>query len=120
SGTGAGNDALELVRDGVYDSWSIGFRALQDVRKGPVTVRKTAQLTEIALVLRPAYEQAKVLAMREDVEVEAERAACADCGRCTGSDGDLTEEARAQIEAELREAVRRAMRPLPPPFPPAA
>lgn len=60
-----GDEALELLRDGVLDSVSIGFREGRNVMRNGVTQRQSATLTEVAIVLEPAYQQAKVLAMRD-------------------------------------------------------
>lgn len=89
SNTTAGNDALELLRDGVLPgggAWSIGFREGQNSTRGTVTQRKTATIFELALVDKPAYPEARVLAMR---------GACPTCGHVAEVEGD-GEEHRAE------------------------
>jgi HK97 family phage prohead protease len=72
SDTARGNEALELLRDGVLDSFSIGFRPLLEQRRGTVTVRTKAALRETSLVTFPAYAGALVAGVRnltdEDIE----------------------------------------------------
>lgn len=62
--TRAGDDALALVRDGVVDSFSVGFRPIHDRQDGDVTVRVEAALMEVSLVGIPAYEGAAVAGIR--------------------------------------------------------
>jgi len=62
--TAAGNEALELVRSGVADSFSIGFRGVRDHRENGVTVRDEAALHEVSLVGVPAYSGAEVAGVR--------------------------------------------------------
>ena len=60
----SGDQALELVRDGVIDSFSVGFAPIQAEQDGDVTVRTEVALREASLVTFPAYEDARVLALR--------------------------------------------------------
>ena len=62
--TSAGNDALELVRSGLVDSFSVGFRPIKDVERRGVCVRVEAALMEVSLVTRPAYSGAMVAGIR--------------------------------------------------------
>lgn len=64
SATRAGDDALELIRDGVVDAFSIGFAPIHQRRRGDVTVRTEAALREVSLVHSPAYEGALVAGVR--------------------------------------------------------
>ncbi|MGI5192267.1 HK97 family phage prohead protease [Streptomyces sp. CA-288835] len=59
-----GDDALELVRTGVVDAFSIGFRPIRNRQDGDVTVRTEAALIEVSLVGIPAYEGAAVAGVR--------------------------------------------------------
>jgi HK97 family phage prohead protease len=74
SNTTQGNDALELIRDGVLHSFSIGFKAIAnrtDVtnRNGTrVYERKEVRLGHVALVPNPAYQDATVEGLRDDEE----------------------------------------------------
>jgi len=68
SDTVAGNDALTLMRDGVLDGMSIGFYVLDggDIWSADRTERTVtkAALRETSLVNFPAYDGARVLAVR--------------------------------------------------------
>lgn len=64
--TPAADAALLEVREGVLDALSVGFTAVQAPhnRRGVREVRE-ARLNEVSLVSMPAYENARVLALRE-------------------------------------------------------
>ncbi|GAA1925491.1 HK97 family phage prohead protease [Streptomyces durmitorensis] len=64
SATRDGDEALQLVRDGVVDSFSVGFRPVRDRRDGDVVVRVEASLWEVSLVSWPAYAGAGVTGVR--------------------------------------------------------
>lgn len=64
SDTRDGNEALELVRDGVVDAFSIGFASVREQQRGKVTVRLEAALREVSLVHSPAYDGALVAGVR--------------------------------------------------------
>lgn len=68
SDTTAGNEALQLVRDGVLDSFSVGFAVPEDKskspRRGDVVERKEVKLREVSLVEFPAYEGAVLAGVR--------------------------------------------------------
>ena len=59
-----GDDALELVRSGTVDSFSIGFRGIRDHMDGDVVVRTEASLWEVSLVGMPSYAGAAVAGVR--------------------------------------------------------
>ena len=59
-----GDDALELVKTGVVDSFSIGFKGVQERRDGDVTVRTEIALMEVSLVAFPAFEGAAIQGVR--------------------------------------------------------
>jgi HK97 family phage prohead protease len=62
-----GDDALELVRSGVIDSFSIGFAPVREHRDNTgVVVRDEVKLHEVSLVSDPAYEGAKVAGVRSE------------------------------------------------------
>jgi uncharacterized protein len=63
--TPAADAALLEVREGVLDALSVGFTAVQAPhnRQGVREVRE-ARLNEVSLVAMPAYENARVLALR--------------------------------------------------------
>ncbi|MGE3414189.1 MAG: HK97 family phage prohead protease [Dehalococcoidia bacterium] len=79
SNTAAGDEALELARDGVLDELSVGFHARQDRRLDDGTIERVkAHLVEVSLVMAGAYgRDALVSAVRE-----AQGEACA-CGAAT-------------------------------------
>lgn len=66
SRTAAGDELLELVRDGVVDSFSVGFRPVAetvDHNSGAVT-RTEVRLEEISAVNFPAYADASIAGVR--------------------------------------------------------
>ncbi len=65
SKTQAGDEALALVRDGALDSFSVGFTPIKHEKKDGVVVRTEVRLNEVSLVTFPAYEDARVLAVRD-------------------------------------------------------
>lgn len=78
SATDAGEEALTLVRDGVLDELSIGFRTRQDRRLDDGTIeRVTAHLVEVALVTDGAYGRGALVEA-----VRAQGQACT-CGAAT-------------------------------------
>jgi HK97 family phage prohead protease len=64
SKTTAGDEALELLKDGALDSFSVGFAPIRHVKRDKVTVRTEVALREASLVTFPAYEDALVQAVR--------------------------------------------------------
>lgn len=64
SATRAGDEALELLRDGAVDSFSVGFSPVKHEKRGRVTWRTEVALREASLVTFPAYEDARVSAVR--------------------------------------------------------
>lgn len=65
SRTQVGEETLTLLRDGVLDSFSIGFLEGRNRREdGGITRRQTATLREVAIVLQPAYADALVTGLR--------------------------------------------------------
>jgi HK97 family phage prohead protease len=61
-----GDETLEEIRDGYLPGMSVGFRNVQ-VRRGEDGVREVveAALIEVSLVTIPAYDGARVLAVRD-------------------------------------------------------
>lgn len=70
SATPVGEETLELVKDGVLDELSVGFREKQNRREKDGTItRVTADLVETSLVLEGAYGRgALVSAVRNAIE----------------------------------------------------
>lgn len=92
-----GDEALELLRDGVLDSFSIGFRPISDEIRGGVTWRTKAALRESSLVTFPAYAGAMVAGVRHldgDVEDDHHETSRDDAGPAvpTAPDGARTEQ----------------------------
>lgn len=67
SQTAAGDEALELIRDGALDGLSIGFNDIRDER-GPdgTVVRTEVRLNEISVVPFAAYENAVITGVRSE------------------------------------------------------
>lgn len=69
SQTPRGEEVLTLLRDGVLDSFSVGFQPKSSKRsEDGVVVRTGAVLREVSVVLYPAYEGAQVAAVRSESE----------------------------------------------------
>ncbi|WP_433626768.1 HK97 family phage prohead protease [Nocardia sp. CA-120079] len=64
-----GDDALELVRSGTVDAFSVGFRGLRHRMDGDVVVRTEASLWEVSLVAFPAYPGAAVAGVRSQLVI---------------------------------------------------
>ena len=84
SRTSRGEEALALARDGVMHSFSVGFVPVRDTRRKtfdgrPLVVRDEVKLHHVGLISEvPAYDDARVLAVREydpDDETSAPRLA---------------------------------------------
>jgi HK97 family phage prohead protease len=70
SETVLGNETLNLVKDGAIRSFSVGFIPVVDEKKEKTIVRKKVDLKEVSLVAFPAYENASVTEVREEVKEE--------------------------------------------------
>lgn len=119
--TSKGDEALELLREGVLDSFSIGFRPIDPapgdpIKTGEPVVRTKAGLRETSLVTFPAYAGALVAGVRaiepEDLHGDAVVVAEADT---TEHDGARTDQpapdpdpAEAPLHLGLSPAERRA------------
>ena len=69
SKTEAGDEALELIRDGVLSNLSVGFQPLKDEKRGGVVNRIKAHLAEVSLVTFGAYgDAANIVAVRQEIE----------------------------------------------------
>ena len=67
SQTPRGDEVLTLLRDGVLDSFSVGFQPKNSKRnEDGVVVRTGAVLREVSIVTFPAYEAAQVSAVRSN------------------------------------------------------
>ena len=64
SNTRDGDEALELVRDGVLDAFSIGFAPIQERDSKGLVERLEVKLMETSIVAFPAYEGAVVAGVR--------------------------------------------------------
>lgn len=81
--TTAGDDTLELLREGVLDEVSIGFAERQNRRRPDgVIERVTAHLSEVAAVLQGAYGRG---ARASGVRSAVDDGACPECGHVEGS-----------------------------------
>lgn len=66
SETVLGNETLELVKDGAIRSFSVGFIPVKNRTEGNITIRTKVDLKEVSLVPFPAYDNAAILAVREE------------------------------------------------------
>lgn len=68
SKTARGDEALELIRDGALDSFSVGFTPIRSTpmepRNGDHVVRQEVKLSEVSAVPFPAYEKAVMTGVR--------------------------------------------------------
>jgi HK97 family phage prohead protease len=88
SKTAAGDDVLELVRDGVLDAFSIGFRPGDFLPLDGVTYRTSAALDETSIVTFPAYADARVAGVRNAPDLPSLLAAHASgAGESSVTDG---------------------------------
>ena len=74
SKTQAGDEVLELIRDGALRGLSVGFKPIQDRWDNLKTrvERVKAKLVELSLTAFPAFEQAQIVAVREEEFVREE------------------------------------------------
>jgi len=69
SKTEAGDEALELIRDGVLSNLSVGFQPLRDEKRNGVVNRIKAHLAEVSLVTFGAYgDAAAITAVRAEIQ----------------------------------------------------
>lgn len=68
SKTAAGDEALELLRDGALDSFSVGFSPIKHEKRQDVMWRTEVALREASLVTFPAYDGALVGGVRSLTE----------------------------------------------------
>jgi uncharacterized protein len=64
SRTRDGDEALELIRDGALDGLSIGFEPIAQQHRDDIVVHTEIKLREISVVAWPAYETARISAVR--------------------------------------------------------
>jgi HK97 family phage prohead protease len=62
--TAPGDEALELVRDGILDGLSVGFVPIKSKTVSGVVEQHEVSLRHVGLVSEPAYETARVTALR--------------------------------------------------------
>lgn len=105
SETPAGDELLTLLRDGVLGNLSIGFRdmAPQAPDRTGVTWRTSANLTELAVVVTPAYAGAEVTGVRTEQ--------CAQCGGAGVTVEHLADQHRTEQAALVAEFMRGLREP---------
>lgn len=69
SDTTAGNDLLTLVRDGIAESFSIGFTPIRERWEAGVRIHLEAGLREVSAVTFPAYPGAVIAGVRSQSHV---------------------------------------------------
>ena len=70
--TRAGDDLLELLQMGAYDSVSIGIEPIDIEQEGRTTVVKAANWSELSVVYQPAFADAKITQIAASAEDEAD------------------------------------------------
>ena len=81
SRTGRGDEALQLARDGVMHSFSVGFVPVRDTRREtadgrPLVQRDEVKLHHVGLISEvPAYADARVLSVRQEFDPDDETSA---------------------------------------------
>lgn len=77
SKTAAGDEALELIRDGALDALSIGFRPIRDqwAADRSEVQRLEVRLDEVSAVAFPAYDGALIASVRSDLPFISREAA---------------------------------------------
>lgn len=96
SKTQQGDEALELIRDGALDAFSVGFRPIRNNWNGDKTMveRTEARLDEVSAVAFPAYDGALIAGIRDGMFGDTARELLA----AIGADPDLADEFRALID----------------------
>jgi hypothetical protein len=69
--TQAGDELLELIKMGAYDSVSVGLRPVDVEQDGRTTIVKAAEWEELSVVYAPAFSDAKILEIAASAEDEA-------------------------------------------------
>jgi HK97 family phage prohead protease len=122
SATQAGDEALELIRDGALDGLSIGFRPIQQKRSkdGTMVERTEAGLDEVSAVTFPAYDGAVIAGVRaadllgqnaaDLLAAIAEDPELAELARSLFSDTPTPEAAPGTSDAEAVELIHEAAR----------
>lgn len=64
SKTTAGDEALELIKDGAVDAFSVGFSPVSHANRDGAVHRTEVRLREVSVVSFPAYETALIEAVR--------------------------------------------------------
>lgn len=111
----AGDQAIELVRDGVIDSFSVGFAKVKHRKDKGVVVRTEVALREASLVTFPAYDTARITALRTALESlpDDERDALLRGIQVSGVDAGAAEDPDSVSAARLHikwQAIRLALR----------
>jgi HK97 family phage prohead protease len=74
SRTTAGDEVLELIRDGALDAFSVGFRPIEPPPGAPpagaIVERREVALHEVSVTAFPAYEGALIAAVRSADDVD--------------------------------------------------
>ncbi len=109
SQTREGDEVLELIRDGVLDAFSIGFRPQRDVWNAERTFveRTQVHLSEVSTVAFPAYAGAEIAGVRtgenQHLDLDADQDAAGD-----GTSDDHLEAGAAQTIFVPQNRVRLA------------
>lgn len=106
--TAQGREVADLVREGVYDAFSIGFKpvanAIENRDDGTTVVHRTAvELFEISVTGIPAYPDAKITGQRDITNNDTDKE-----GTAMTDDTNEVAQLRDELNGELRD-IRAAL-----------
>lgn len=110
SNTRAGDEALELIRDGALDSFSVGFAPVKHEDRQGIKWRTEVALREASLVTFPAYEGALVGGVRA---IDLNPESLAELARMLREAGAATTPQEPAVEDTAPAAVRADEEPTP-------
>jgi len=100
--TRAGDDLVELLKMGAYDSVSIGIEATEVEQDGRTTIVKAANWKELSVVFEPAFAAAKITQIAASAEDEE-----------STENPETTSEEEAPMSENTPEVVEAAAEPTP-------
>jgi uncharacterized protein len=107
SDTPRGNEVYTLLRDGVLNKFSVGFRPVEQTRDGNTITRTKVSLAEVSVVAFPAYSGASISEVREE-ETTDSRPAEVQTPEARGENMEQLQTELAEVRAEVAEVRRLA------------